>query len=67
MARHKNEDWILPENCSWDLVTAAVLMDLRDELQQLNRLLHCTHFVAVPTTLRTIARNTTKRKRKGAR
>jgi hypothetical protein len=42
----------------------AVLMDLRDELQKLNRLLHCQNFTNVPRYLREIRRNTTKRKRK---
>lgn len=42
----------------------AVLMDIRDELQILNRLLGCQNFTGVPATLRKIVRNTTKRKRK---
>lgn len=40
----------------------AVLMDIRDELQNLNALLHCGNFQGFPATLQTIAANTTKRK-----
>lgn len=40
----------------------AVLMDLRDELQRLNRLLYCVNFQNIPHTLKQIARQTKKRK-----
>lgn len=39
-----------------DGVTAAVLMDIRDELQRLNNLLHCHNFTSLPATVRTISR-----------
>ena len=39
---------------------------IRQQLEQLNRLLHCSNFVGIPTTLRTIARQTKKAKRKKA-
>ena len=42
----------------------AVAMDIRDELKQLNRLLSCPNFVAIPTTLREISANTKRRHRK---
>lgn len=42
----------------------AVLQDIRDELKKLNRLLHCSNAVAIPTILRKIQRNTTKGPRK---
>lgn len=65
MARHGRGDWSLPqEGLNWDHVQVAVLMDLRDELQKLNRLLACPNFVAIPQILRDIKKNTTKRKRK---
>ena len=76
MGRHKDVEWNLPDgSCKsdgsrthmWESITAALLMDLRDELKRLNHLLSCPNFVAIPATLRTIARNTTKRKRKAAR
>ncbi len=34
----------------------AVLMDIRDELQRLNGLLHCGNFTGIPMTLRSIRR-----------
>jgi hypothetical protein len=66
-ARHKDGQWSLPTTAngaieSWDLVKVAVLMDLRDELKKLNALLHCHNFVGIPRTLRTIAKQTAKRK-----
>jgi hypothetical protein len=49
----------------WEHVTVEVLMDIREELQRLNTLLHCSNFVAIPHKLERIARNTVKpRKRK---
>lgn len=50
MARHKDMDWTLPEGVrsptgrnthSWESIHAALLMDLRDELKELNRTLGC--------------------------
>ena len=70
MARHANVQWKLPEGESdghgtwthdWDSVHAALLMDIRDELRTLNRLLACANFLSIPPTLHRIARNTTKR------
>jgi hypothetical protein len=40
----------------------AVLMDIRDELKILNRLLGCSNFVAIPKVLRGIRANTTRRR-----
>jgi hypothetical protein len=42
-------------------------MDIREELQRLNRLLHCQNFTAIPSELRKIARNTAKPKPKPKR
>lgn len=64
MARHANTDWSLPEGTpthQWASIHAALLMDLRDELQTLNKLLACRNFTGIPATLRAIKRNTTKR------
>lgn len=66
MARHPNANWNLPEDgpkVSWECVHAAILMDLRDELQKLNRLLHCADFKAIPGKLDRIGRNTEKKKK----
>jgi hypothetical protein len=38
----------------------AVLMDIRVELQTLNRVLACPNFQAIPQTLKRISRNTAK-------
>lgn len=53
----------------WDTarIQAAVLMDIRDELQKLNALLHCHNFTGIPTTLRSIRRAMPVRRRKGKR
>lgn len=68
--RHKNIKWILPDPAPWDAVKTAVLMDIRDELQKvvtelqsLNRVFNCSNFLALPTAVRAIAKNTTKRPR----
>ena len=42
----------------------SVLMDIRGELQNLNRLLHCHNFADIPRMLIQIKRNTAKPKRK---
>lgn len=42
MARHKNTDWNLPTSCqNWTQVAVIILMDIRDELQSLNRKANC--------------------------
>ena len=52
MARYKNQLWNLPDSLqNWEQVNTAVLMDIRDELQTLNRLLHCGNFTGIPRTL----------------
>jgi hypothetical protein len=62
--RRKNVKWTLPEGCTWDHVKAAVLMDIRDELQTLNRLLGCPNFTGIPETLRQIRRKIPTRRRR---
>lgn len=72
MARYKDANWSLSDTTlTWDEAAVAVLMDIRDELKRLNRLLHCSNFTDIPWTLKTIARktttvaaNTTRRRRK---
>lgn len=50
MPRHKDMNWNLPEGTpngnggkthSWDSIHAALLMDIRDELKELNQTLAC--------------------------
>lgn len=51
MARWKNVDWNLPKGGaggpeSWLVLQTAVLMDIRDELQALNRVMQCPNVIA---------------------
>jgi len=67
MARFNNVRWDLIANgegnpTSWDQVQVALLMDIRDELQELNRVFRCHNALAIPDLLRQIKKNTTKRK-----
>lgn len=66
--RFRNIEWNLAENPDGSVTIphcqTAVLMDIRDELQRLNRLLNCYRFIGIPNQLEKIARNTTKRRRK---
>lgn len=64
MPRNANRDWNLPDTLNWDHVSVAVLMDIRDELKTLNRLLHCQNFTNIPSKLDDIRRNTTRRRRR---
>ena len=56
MARHKNVDWGLnnpiktTEEC-----LVALLMDIRDELQQLNGVFACHNFQGIPQTMKRVA------------
>lgn len=64
--RRKNTNWNTTDEdgAPWHRHNGthlAVLMDLRDELQQLNRLLNCTNFIAFPSTLQEIAANTRRK------
>lgn len=65
MARHKDFNWNLPQpepgrGHSWESIHAALLMDIRDELKELNRLLRCQETQRIPRYLRRIASNTAK-------
>lgn len=60
MTRRANRvdvEWETPASTfDWDHVTVEVLMDIRQELRDLNRLLRCPNFTGIPTTLRSIRR-----------
>lgn len=73
MARLKNFNWKLSEgNASvsgvrtypHDDIKMALLMDIRDELQTLNRLLSYPNFISISSKLDAIRRNTEKPKRR---
>lgn len=61
-SRQKNGQWRIEVDSngrvSWDQIKVAVLMDIRDELQTLNRLLACPNFTGIPRTLKRISSNT---------
>lgn len=73
MARHKDVIWNLSEGVldsstgyrrhDISSIHAALLMDIRDELQKLNRILSCTNFTMIPSILRAIRSNTSKKRR----
>ena len=46
-----------------DQVILAVLMDIREELQKLNILLHCPNFRDIPHVLRSIDKRIAKKRR----
>ena len=59
MARFGNRDWDISPALNGGIRTIqdaqlAVLMDIRDELQTLNRLLSCDNFTAIPRNLERI-------------
>lgn len=54
MPRYRERNWELPDQIQWDLVPIALLMDIRDELQRLNRVFACPNFQDVPGILRMI-------------
>lgn len=70
--RFKNNNWVFrttPTGSieSWEQVQCALLMDIRDELQRLNTLVHCQDAIDIPQILRRIEKNTTKKPRRLAR
>jgi hypothetical protein len=63
--RHKNVQWNLGDRegrSTWDQVIGALLMDIRDELQRINNVLHCSNFLEIPHKLDSIKRNTAKKR-----
>lgn len=66
-SREKDTNWALSPTSSgkfsFDSAHLAVLMDLRDELKQLNRVFACYNFTQIPAVLRAIKRNTAPRVR----
>jgi hypothetical protein len=70
MKQWPNAEWNLADETgnitTWEKVGIAVLMDIRRELQKLNRLFQCPNFQAIPKKLDRIGRNTA-RKRKAKR
>jgi len=63
MARHKDVDWNLHEHnpVGWESVNAALLMDIRDELKELNSHLRCYRIQRMFATLERIDRRLDKK------
>ena len=65
--RLKNHVWIIhPESDGvypFEGAQLAILMDIRDELLELNELLHCPNFVGIPLRLDKIVATTRKRRK----
>lgn len=62
MKRQPGVVWFPPN--TWDHVPLQVLMDIRDELQRMNAVLHCPNFTAIPSKLDAIRRKIPARKKK---
>lgn len=66
--RLKNYDWNMrgstqKSDFPIECIKVNVLMDIRDELQRIAARLGCRDALSIPHYLRTIARNTTKKKK----
>lgn len=48
---------------NWERVGICVLLDIRDELQELNRVLRCPNFQDIPARLERIARSVARPRR----
>ena len=57
--RFRNVQWEVPTNGegqveTWEGARLSVLMDIRDELRDLNRIIGCNNCVGIPKTLRSL-------------
>ena len=63
--RHKDANWTVHTNednrISYEGATLAVLMDIRDELQELNATFNCHRFQGIPVTLDRIDRRLSRK------
>jgi hypothetical protein len=58
--RHKDAQWNCGVEPTVDGAQLAVLMDIRDELKAINRVLGCSNFLMIPSNLDQIRKNTAK-------
>jgi hypothetical protein len=67
MRETKDWNWQLTRDSlgkyTWEQCHAAILMDIRDELKRMNNILQCPNFIAIPSKLDRISRNTRKPRR----
>ena len=67
MARHKNGNWNLPDTMpDWKTVTIPLLMDIRDELQAIRRLVECYRLPRALDAVIELGADARRRKRKAA-
>lgn len=68
--RFRNTNWDLADANgnvgTWERVAIAVLMDIREELQNLNAVLRCPNFQDMPRKLDRIVSNTKRPRRKAS-
>lgn len=66
--RQKNVRWTVADTAgnvgTWEQAQAAILMDIRDELQTLVRIFQCPNFQGIPWDVKKVVANTRKPKRK---
>jgi hypothetical protein len=66
--RQKNRNWWVADEDgtvpTWERVQLAVLMDIRDELQEINRTLRCPNTQRIPRYLQQIVSRLPERKKK---
>ena len=69
MARRENINWNLPESATlgYDAAALAVLMDLRDELRTIRRILQCPNFQHIPFDLGRLVKQTARRSRRNGK
>lgn len=64
MARNKDLNWNVADGligATNDDAQTSILMDIRDELKSLNKILNCPNFLEIPHILRSIKTNTKRR------
>lgn len=55
MSRHKDIDWNIVKDPTFPGATLAVLMDIRDELKIISRVITCNNTSLIPIYLRKIS------------
>lgn len=66
--RRKNTNWTLPTSgFDWDHAKMAMLMDIRDELQTLNRLANCYRIPRALDAMYEIGKDIRRKKRLAAK
>lgn len=61
--RHKNAQWVVPENCSNEQAALCVQMDIRDAILDLNNLLRCYRIPKALDAVTELAKGMRRKKR----